>query len=441
MKYLAILRDSLREAIDSTTLYIMLALSGILTLVIASISYTLGPVSEFPDIYTILPLTLGDDGWEGFSLPKFLARKNSGLWIQDKVEPLDGATDSPASPLRFKIRKTFAKDGDAAAVRKDPEATMQYIRDKFANFRGTRILDVKSVEMLPPPESKPGLPSSSVYFEVVTHPTKVTRRIWPCEQVLFFGLGDLKWAREVPLGLQIHTIENVIVGNIGAAVAIIVSVIITGFSIPNMLRKGSIDLLIVKPIRRTTLLLYKYIGGLTFIFLNTSAVVFPIWLVIGIRSGIWAYGFLLTIPIITFFFAILYSISTLVAVFTRSAIAAILLTCFMWGAFVLSGILYVLPDGARQAKEGGNPSGVTNFLSEGWFPRATKAVHFVLPRYSDLNHLTTKLLVEDLLALPGMEPDDLREATFSWKETLAVDFSFIGLMLGLACIRFATKDY
>src|SRR5204863_726439 len=117
---------------------------------------------------------------------------------------------------------------------------------------------------------------------------------------------------------------------IGSLVTLLASIIITSFFIPNMLRKGTVDLLIVKPIHRWVLLVYKYVGGLTFVLLNTAVALGGIWLALGLRSGIWANTFLLMIFVYTFFFAILYAVSTLVAVMTRSAIATILLTCAAW---------------------------------------------------------------------------------------------------------------
>jgi ABC-type transport system involved in multi-copper enzyme maturation permease subunit len=48
-----------------------------------------------------------------------------------------------------------------------------------------------------------------------------------------------------------------------------------------MLRKGTVDLLLVKPMSRITLLLFKFIGGLTFIFLTTAFIVSGLWLVLG----------------------------------------------------------------------------------------------------------------------------------------------------------------
>ena len=51
-------------------------------------------------------------------------------------------------------------------------------------------------------------------------------------------------------------------------------------------------------------------------FLNSAVAVGGIWLVLGLRSGIWSPGFLATILILTFFFAILYAVSAFFAVLT-----------------------------------------------------------------------------------------------------------------------------
>ena len=68
-----------------------------------------------------------------------------------------------------------------------------------------------------------------------------------------------------------------------------------------MLMKGTVDMLLVKPIHRWVLLTYKYVGGLTFVFLNTAYAIVGIWLVVGLKSGVWPTGSLLLILTLTFF--------------------------------------------------------------------------------------------------------------------------------------------
>src|SRR5262249_55174985 len=137
----------------------------------------------------------------------------------------------------------------------------------------------------------------------------------------------------------------------------------------------------------------------------------------------------LTVLVISAFFAILYSVSTLFAVLTRSPVAAILLTCFVWFLLYIVGALYQFGEALRQQEErqavnaqradqkpipeeppdaaGKDEKGKKGrrdpeeidvpFRSDNWFFNTVRAVHFVLPRTSDLDHLMGTLLISDLL--------------------------------------------
>ena len=206
------------------------------------------------------------------------------------------------------------------------------------------------------------------------------------------------------LGQVLYIIEDQIINGLGGAVALLIGLIITSFFIPNMLRKGSVDLLISKPIGRSQLLIYKYIGGLTFVFLVTTFTVGGIWLVIALRSGFWDPSFLAVIPILTFTFAIVYAMSTLVAVFTRSAIAAMILSI----GFML--FLYIV----------GQVKTIFDVIRIGRAVRADARVGVhagghaqqLLPRYKDLDKLTSKL-ISRRDADPGRVANDLRSASCS----------------------------
>jgi ABC-type transport system involved in multi-copper enzyme maturation permease subunit len=442
MKYLAMLKDSLREAIDTKVFYVMVALSSVLILVFSSVSFRPLSATELSEIYTILPLNVDPSTFEK-SLARGIppAQRSTGLYSQAKVETVDGAPDSPDSPLVFSIRAHFANKGDAAKVEAAPQATKEFLKQNFASLGDWKVFEVTRVEL-----AKSGN-QNVVAFEVYTRPTRSTLRIWPHEPGLLFGywtFSGLSWPIS-SLGYQLWMIEDRLVDGLGAWIAIMVSIIITAFFVPNMLRKGTIDLLLVKPIHRTTLLVYKFVGGLAFIFLNTSFVVLGIWLVLGLRSGVWATGFLWSIPILTFFFAILYSISTLFSVLTESPIVAILATGLAWVVFSVTGWAYQLPEALRIQYEAQHTPAEQRVINpDGAWVDVVKAAHFVMPRVKDIDYLTSQLLIKDLLVANPTGTQNSGEKTkesFSWQESLMVDGLFTALMLGLACLRFATKDY
>jgi hypothetical protein len=165
-----------------------------------------------------------------------------------------------------------------------------------------------------------------------------------------------------------------------------------------------------------------------------------VWLVLGLRSGIWAPGFLLVILIITFFFAILYAVSALFSVLTGSPIVSIVVTCLVWAILYAAGRAYLVPDELRLFEEMQKVPAAERH-SEGRWVDVVKAIHFVLPRAKDLDYLASQLLLKDLLGSGDMQRVETKHAQFSWPESLSVDAIFIFLILGLACLRFATKDY
>lgn len=79
--------------------------------------------------------------------------------------------------------------------------------------------------------------------------------------------------------------------------------------------------------------LYKYLAGMLFVMLQATLFFGLTFLVMGLRWGIWAPGYLLCIPLLVLLFSYVYCVSVLVAVRTRSTLAAVLLSLGAWVAF------------------------------------------------------------------------------------------------------------
>jgi ABC-type transport system involved in multi-copper enzyme maturation permease subunit len=325
----------------------------------------------------------------------------------------------------------------ASTFRVTDDEMAEYLKNQFYIAGNLEVSEIKRITGAPA-DANAALPGPNTFTFRVTTKGSSGVRGWPHNVGLFFGLWTLPDVFRASLGKCVFFIENYMIGGIGAWIATLVGVVITAFFIPNMLRKGTIDMLLVKPIHRPTLLIYKYIGGLAFVLLNSTIAIGGTWLVLGLRSGIWAPGFLLTILSLTFFFAILYSVSALLAVLTRSAIVAILVTCFVSFVFGLVGLGYqnlaaVQKDEilAKQFHDSG----------WGWLFVVADVVHAVLPRTSDLNVLEDKLIAQCLTESErrALRFDLLPDV--NWGDTLLFSSIFIGVMLGIACIRFHFKDY
>jgi ABC-type transport system involved in multi-copper enzyme maturation permease subunit len=441
MKFLAILKDSLREAIDCKVLYVMLGLSCLVVLVVASMSFKPLPAETMMrnlvdgDAASFVHMMRGElqeDDEDRRQRPTRVA----GRFHLEGLRVVKGDADSPDSDYVLTVSMRAASEEQAIQIQFAPDVTIAKLRQQFAVVEKLNLLKVPHVRLLAE-HSKKDNDGPTLYFEVETEPTDATRRLWPFEPSLFFGAIPL--GGNVPLGVQLFLIASVVL-SIGSWVTILVSIIITAFFIPNMLRKGTVDLMLVKPIRRSAILLFKYFGGLTFIFLNTTLAVVGIWLALGLRSGVWANSFLLMICIITFYFATLYGVSTLFGVVTRSAIVAILMTCGAWFLFFLVGTVNQVFEQRRQTEESRKLPPDKRW-GDSTFAAVVKAVHKVTPRTSDLNQLANRILLSDFLTGELKNAVELQQTSLTWKESFAVSGIFLVLMLGLACWWFATKDY
>jgi ABC-type transport system involved in multi-copper enzyme maturation permease subunit len=421
MKYLAILRDSLREAIDTK---VFAQLTGTINWAVG-----LSPQSGLPRL-----------AYEDFRQ------------TNDAAEPWKG-------DYAFTFVMEFPDEARAKQVRSGfLHSQLQDLKRDLLQRPFEYLDDLKVTEVKSPNPAQ-------IRFAVTSHGTKIDNfRGWKYEPSLFFGGLPMSIFR-APLGGIVYLIEDYLVNGFGAWIAILVGIVITAFFIPNMLRKGTLDLLLVKPIHRSTLLIFKYIGGLSFMLLNTAFAVGGIWLVLALRSGIWATGFLYTILVITFCFAVLYSVSALMGVLTRSPIVSILVTVFVWALLFVLGIFHSYLDATkkpsealaalRQSKSAAGdvekmpepadkdaeaPSFVKPYPA--WVYGTVDTLHYVLPRTRDLATLNSHLIMKGVLLDDNPRLRELeKEPAFTWTESLTVSGIFTAVMLGLACWVFATRDY
>src|SRR5205823_1792028 len=124
-----------------------------------------------------------------------------------------------------------------------------------------------------------GVDEPTYLFDVTTTGGSAVQG-WPHTTKIFFGAVTLD--DDSNLGETLWLIEDLIINRFGGTMVLLVAMIITSFFIPNMLRKGSVDLLISKPLGRTQLLLYKYVGGMTFVFILSVFTIGGIWFVLAV---------------------------------------------------------------------------------------------------------------------------------------------------------------
>ncbi|MEN8193417.1 MAG: ABC transporter permease subunit [Bacteroidota bacterium] len=146
--------------------------------------------------------------------------------------------------------------------------------------------------------------------------------------------------------------------------------------IPLMIEKGSIDLLISKPVSRVQIILGKYFGGTAMVFVNIAYLIIGIWILIGLKFGDWDTSFLLTIFTITFAFALLYTLVILLGIVTKSSVISMIVTYLIF--FIISPIL-----ASRET--------IFTFINSNVLKSISEFLYYIIPQTSELSTITSDL--------------------------------------------------
>lgn len=181
--------------------------------------------------------------------------------------------------------------------------------------------------------------------------------------------------------------------------------------VPNMLEKGNIDLLLSKPVARYQIIIGKFFGGTLVVFLNIAYLVIGMWLLFGIKFGVWETAFLYSIPMITFTFAVLYSLIIIVGIMTKSSILAMM----------LSYIIFIIISPLLAFRENFYPL-INNKAAE----IVLDVLYYIIPKTSELG-----TQMNDLTISGGI--DDF--------QPILTSLVFMILILYSSIIIFNKKDY
>jgi ABC-type transport system involved in multi-copper enzyme maturation permease subunit len=459
MKFLAILKDSLRETLDVKLFYVLVALSVVLILFVMSITYKPEPMeTQVKPILGLSAFTIINDFQQHEETRGLIARPE-----ESNFEQLQKDREPWEADHRFTLTLNLAVDkGDDNPFMKkhrpgkeddQPHAETEKERDTVA--AGKKMLTPEYVQRVlkgsiffikdfdVEPAKAEGEADNQASFQVTTHGTIFkSRKEWFHKPALFFGAVEVP-VPLVTLGTIIQFIGDWIVGTFGTSIIMFLSTIMTASFLPSMLNKGTVDLLLVKPIHRTSLFLYKFTGGLMFMLMNTAIIMGGIWLALGLQTGLWTNSLLLCVLIYTFQFATFYAVSAFAAVFTRSAIVAILSSVILWVfLFALGWTHWIFIEKNRDTK----PQTTTSH----WAYVGYDALHSIMPHYKDIDWLTTRAIKEDIVNQLTTDKTEREKAykeldkdygAYHWGTSLLVSGLFIVVVVGLACWRFATKDY
>lgn len=147
---------------------------------------------------------------------------------------------------------------------------------------------------------------------------------------------------------------------------------------PSVLEPGRIGLLLSKPITRPMLLMGRFLGNLLIVAANICYLILSIWVIIGVKTGLWYPAFLLTIPVTVFVFAVLLCVVVFIGVAFESAPVAVMVCAAL---MLISGIL-------------AQKDNVVRLLSSEWSRDLWVWLCWALPKVWDLGRAMMNLISE-----------------------------------------------
>lgn len=106
---------------------------------------------------------------------------------------------------------------------------------------------------------------------------------------------------------------------------VFLAVFATGSQVPNLQRRGTVDLYVTRPVTRTHLLLGRFLGAFTLVTVNLLFLCGGVFVIISLKTGVWNPRFLVAIGIILVVFLSYLGFMYLVGVMSSSTPLSIML--------------------------------------------------------------------------------------------------------------------
>lgn len=245
------------------------------------------------------------------------------------------------------------------------------------------------------------------------------------ELTIGFGAFRVPQSRDRSDGVRF--IQALLAGFVADTAGVLLTLIWTAGFLPGFLAPSAASVLLVKPVPRWALLAGKFFGVLAFVAVMATLFVTGTWLALGLRTDVWEPRYLLSIPILLVHFLLFFSVSCLLAVWTRSTVACGLGTLLFW--LLCWGVNY-----GRHALVVDGATGVG--------PALVEAVYWLLPKPADLGILLLEALRAGSFFTPSTEFQQLLErGLFQPEWSVLTSLVFPAAAFLVTARSFARADY
>ena len=332
--YFTLLKDSFREAFATKTLTFTLLAITLFLLVLLPIGLTQGvkttiALEEFVDLESFLETIYNESLNEEPSVGKH-------LWEQF------------SSQLRTQATTVLTDDEKSADNRLTrgfrSELNQQLSSKSFYNAEAWQDIDLGrelTADIEAATEGSTELRAANREALEVAYPRQLDLSMDGAIYFSYFGYRPFQTALPFPPDRQdmvINTAIQVLITVLMGIFGILISILVTASIMPRTFEPGEITLLLSKPISRAGLFLTRFLGGCTFTLVNAAYMIVGIWLIVGVKFGLWNEKLLWCIPVYLFAFSIYYVVSATAGAIWRNAILAICMTIAFWVALFVLGL-------------------------------------------------------------------------------------------------------
>jgi ABC-type transport system involved in multi-copper enzyme maturation permease subunit len=224
---------------------------------------------------------------------------------------------------------------------------------------------------------------------------------------------------------------HAVLANVAMTVGLLLLLLWTCGFLSEFLESHSVSVLLAKPVPRWSLLAGKFLGVLLFVTFQVILFVGGTWLALGMTTGVWHPAYLLSIPVLVLLFGVLASVSAVLAVWTRSAVACLFGTLLFWG--ICAGVNHARYAPFRESESSGQAVAPRPFVEAGYW---------LLPKPADC----TFLLGEALQIEQHFRPDPGMTAAAKARAihpelSVFTSLLFAVAVLSLAGVRFVRQDF
>ena len=195
-----------------------------------------------------------------------------------------------------------------------------------------------------------------------------------------------------------------------STIGLFLALMATATLFPLMVQKGSIELLLCRPAPRWQLVVARFFGGVAIMTFNAVYLMVGVWVVMGIKSGIWNTGFPLSTILIVIAFVFLYVIVTALSVMSENAAVGL-----------LAGYAVLMFSPVLAAHER-----ITPVLSTELYRDVFRSLYWVVPKIAELIGAMRRLISGTPMEL----------TTALWTSSLFAAVCFL-----VTVIYFSRKDY